>query len=332
MFPSPQLLEQVNQQTKTVPNRRKESKRKVHYCLFLLGYKSGLRISEAINFNLAERTEKGLYRIKSKGQKERLVYIPKEVIQVLEANKWKPNQTNRFNFYHFLKKIKRELGISQKIELTPHTLRRAFTTYHAENGLPLPLLQKLLGHSSIRTTALYWQNIYQEPDNDTADILAGKKWLENRNPPELPTENFPETVPKSPEPPFIKEKPIITEPKPIPHITVKTEPVNYQPEPIKPTVNNIKNSLLISEQSNSKKDQIITELSQKLSNCEQIIANLQKDLHSKENQLNHITETIKKAAKQFYYLQKTNYYKQLEKERQELEAKIIQLPPKKLKN
>jgi hypothetical protein len=39
--------------------------------------------------------------------------------------------------------------------------------------MPLPLLQKLLGHSSIRTTALYWQNIYGDDDPD--DILAGKK-------------------------------------------------------------------------------------------------------------------------------------------------------------
>ena len=67
------------------------------------------------------------------------------------------------------------------MELTPHTFRRAFTTYHANSGMPLPLLQKLLGHSSIRTTALYWQNIYGE--NDTEDILIGKKWLEQSTQP-----------------------------------------------------------------------------------------------------------------------------------------------------
>jgi len=66
------------------------------------------------------------------------------------------------------------LNISKNIELTPHALRRAFATYHAENGLPLPLLQKLLGHSSIRTTALYWLNIYNDNGDDTDDILAGK--------------------------------------------------------------------------------------------------------------------------------------------------------------
>jgi integrase len=65
------------------------------------------------------------------------------------------------------------LGINQNTELTPHTLRRSFTTYNAENGLPLPLLQKLLGHNSIRTTALYWRDIYGE--NEVEDILVGKR-------------------------------------------------------------------------------------------------------------------------------------------------------------
>jgi len=66
------------------------------------------------------------------------------------------------------------LGIVKSIELTPHTLRHAFATYHAEAGLSLPILSKMLGHVSIRTTALYWKNIHQEPGNDLDSILAGK--------------------------------------------------------------------------------------------------------------------------------------------------------------
>jgi hypothetical protein len=107
------------------------------------------------------------------------------------------------------------------VELTPHTLRRSFTTYQAESGMPLPLLQKLLGHSSIRTTALYWQNIYQEPDNDDiGSILAGKKWLEKKSPKPI-TENFappkvdafPE-MPKNSESLFIANNSVIPKQKP----------------------------------------------------------------------------------------------------------------------
>ena len=175
MLPSLQLLKKVSREIKSIPNQRGEQLRKVHYGCFLLCHKAGLRVSEAINFDLANKTKKGLYRIeRPKGKKERLVYIPKKVIRELKKCGWKPNQTNRFNFYFFLRKIKRELGISKEIELSPHTLRHAFATYQAESGIPLPILQKLLGHSSIRTTALYWKNIYQEPDNEVGPILVGK--------------------------------------------------------------------------------------------------------------------------------------------------------------
>jgi integrase/recombinase XerD len=156
MLPSLQLLTQINNQIQNVENRQGEYKRKIHSSLFLLCYEAGLRVSEAINFDLSTKTRKGLYKItKTKGRKERFVYVPKKIISELKKHDWQPNSTNRFNFYHFLRKIKRELSISQNVELTPHTLRRAFATYHAENGLPLPLLQKLLGHSSVRTTVLY---------------------------------------------------------------------------------------------------------------------------------------------------------------------------------
>lgn len=154
-FPSLRELELVRGKIKQIPNQRGEHLRKTHYGCYLLCSQAGLRISEAVKFDLNAKNRKELYRIeKPKGKKERLVYVSKEVIQELKANNWQPNQTNRWNFYHFLKKIKREVNI-KNVELTPHTLRRAFTTYHAEAGLPLPLLQKLLGHSSIRTTALY---------------------------------------------------------------------------------------------------------------------------------------------------------------------------------
>ena len=86
-IPSLQDLEKVNLKIKNIPNRQGEYKRKIHYCCYLLGYKSGLRISEAIKLDLSTKTKKGLYRInRPKGKKERFVYIPKEVITELKAN------------------------------------------------------------------------------------------------------------------------------------------------------------------------------------------------------------------------------------------------------
>jgi hypothetical protein len=184
MLPNLSLLEQVRWKIRNTPNKQGEYKRKTHYCCYLLCEKAGLRVSEAINFNLNTKTRKGLYLLnKTKGRKKRFVYIPQKVINELKKHHWKPNSTNRFNFYHFLKRIKQELRISTSTELTPHTLRRAFATYHAESGLPLPLLSKLLGHQSVRTTALYWMNIYHGGDDDddsnVGTVFAGKTWLEN---------------------------------------------------------------------------------------------------------------------------------------------------------
>ena len=217
ILPNLKDLELVRGEIKKIPNKKGEYLRKVHYGCYLLCSESGLRISEAVGFDLNAKTRKGLYRIeKPKGKKERLIYVPKEVIQELKQNNWQPHQTNRFNFYHFLRKIKQEINISPKTELTPHNLRRAFATYQAESGMPLPVLQKLLGHSSIRTTALYWKDIYSD-DNDPNNILAGKKWLEGKEPPKTPPtieEKLPIQPLRNSEPSIIKNKPVIAAKKP----------------------------------------------------------------------------------------------------------------------
>ena len=87
MLPSLQLLEKVSRKIMSVPNRQKESKRRIHFCCFLLCHKSGLRISEAIKFDLTNKTKQDLYRIeKPKGKKERLIYIPKKIIGELKKH------------------------------------------------------------------------------------------------------------------------------------------------------------------------------------------------------------------------------------------------------
>ncbi|KLL04862.1 MAG: tyrosine recombinase XerD [Mycoplasmataceae bacterium RV_VA103A] len=359
MLPSQQLLEKVNGKIMSVPNRKKESKRKIHYCLFLLGYKSGLRISEAVHFDLATKNKQGLYRIKKpKGKKERLVYIPKKVIRELKKHNWQPNQTNRFNFYHFLRKIKKELGISKSIELTPHTLRRAFATYQAESGLPLPLLQKLLGHSSIRTTALYWRNIYQEPDNDIGSILAGKNWLERHDPsqskeppkppsmeifPLLKVETFSET-PKAPKPIFIENKPVISN-KNLIQQDNSLSPISAKPKSakidfqFKPVISEIQTKpsgkIFLNSKTNQQSEisqplALITK--QKAPPTEKETILLQKIKHLEE-QLKQVQvengnlKTKNKVLKNLVSAEQNKHLKALAQQSTKAEAKIIQLLP-----
>ena len=168
MLPSPQLLNKIE-------NFIKQKGKFSYFCLFLLGKNSSLRVSEAVNFDLSLKKSSNLYLIQGKRHKKRAVFVDSQV------NNWKPNKTNRFSYAHFLQKTKKELNISPNIELTPHTLRRCFATYQANSGMTLPVLQQVLGHSSIRTTSLYWKST-QEP----WEKVISNKWLDGKLPPEPP--------------------------------------------------------------------------------------------------------------------------------------------------
>lgn len=200
ILPSPSLLNQINQFIQG-------GEFSLNYGLFLLGWKSGLRISEAVSFDyqLKHPRYKNLYLVKGKGSKTRYVFVSKEIIQELKTNCWKPNQTTRFTFNNFLKKVKEEMDIPANVELTPHTLRRCFTTHNALNGVPMPILQKALGHANIRTTSCYWKG--------SIDIREFGGWLESdassKEPDGVPRV---EIIPKTPKVSQIPGQPEITLP------------------------------------------------------------------------------------------------------------------------
>jgi integrase/recombinase XerD len=172
VLPTNQLLQQVWDYIISRPSKKGETKKAEHECLFLLCWKTGLRITEAVNFDLSLEHQnpeyKGLYLLRGKRQKERWIYASPEVVKELRKRNWQPNISNRKAFFTFLQQVKKELDITENIELAPHTLRRCFATYNALNGMPLPVLQKVLGHSRISTTALYIK------DSDLSNILKYK--------------------------------------------------------------------------------------------------------------------------------------------------------------
>ena len=79
MIPSPQLLNKVENFI--------QAKGKIsYYCLFLLGEKAGLRVSEAINFDLLLKKSNNLYLIQGKRHKKRAVFVDPQVISELQKN------------------------------------------------------------------------------------------------------------------------------------------------------------------------------------------------------------------------------------------------------
>ncbi|MCU7556788.1 site-specific tyrosine recombinase XerD [Macrococcus capreoli] len=136
-------------------------------------YATGMRVSELINLNVDDvNTVMGFVRVFGKGNKERIIPIGDNMIQLLESyikstryKMLKKEMTDslflnfhgkrltRQGFWKIMRQIKVDAGINKK--LTPHTLRHSFATHLLENGADLRAVQEMLGHADISTTQLY---------------------------------------------------------------------------------------------------------------------------------------------------------------------------------
>ncbi|MFT9425384.1 tyrosine recombinase XerC [Acetobacter syzygii] len=139
--------------------------------LFLLLYGCGLRISEALNLNMADlhsMSADGVLRIRGKGSKERLVPVLPVVRAALEA--WRrrhPAPAPDSPLFVGVRGGRLQPAIAQKAmrewrignglpdHVTPHALRHSFATHLMEGGADLRVIQELLGHASLSTTQRY---------------------------------------------------------------------------------------------------------------------------------------------------------------------------------
>ena len=131
--------------------------------LFLFLYGGGLRISEACqakwsDLNIQSRS----LRITGKGNKERLVILPKMCMSKIETLKqlceattyvFGNTELNSRTGYEWI----RQMGIKSHLmnPLHPHSLRHSFATHMLASGANLRTLQKLLGHDSLQATEKY---------------------------------------------------------------------------------------------------------------------------------------------------------------------------------
>jgi integrase/recombinase XerD len=130
-------------------------------------YACGLRISEAAGLAVTAINAKvGVIRVIGKGDKERCVPLPAPVLAELRQlwtthrdKRWLcPVQSGvgpvtRAYLGRIFRIVKAEAGIERRV--TPHTLRHSYATRLIENGVELRIVQILLGHASIGTTAQY---------------------------------------------------------------------------------------------------------------------------------------------------------------------------------
>ena len=134
-------------------------------------FATGARVSEVSNIR-AESVDlnTGLIRIMGKGGKERYIQIASQDILNILKKYYVQNissikksgfffTNNRGTRYTeqsirlMLKKYSKLAGIERII--TPHMFRHSFATYLIEEGVDISYVQRILGHSSIKTTQIY---------------------------------------------------------------------------------------------------------------------------------------------------------------------------------
>jgi integrase/recombinase XerD len=133
----------------------------------LLMYACGFRVSEAATLEVtAIDGVNALVRVIGKGNKERQVPIPKPVLVELRTlwkthrnKRWlcpsprKDGPISRYALCLTFKQAARAAGITRRV--SPHTFRHSYATRLLESGVDIRVVQILLGHATIGTTAIY---------------------------------------------------------------------------------------------------------------------------------------------------------------------------------
>lgn len=138
-----------------------------HRAIILTLYGTGIRISELLGIKLTDIDGKnGVIKIIGKGNKQRLVTMNEKLYKYLQ-DYWREYKTKVWLFENdstheqytsrsvqeFLTKYKNLASITSPV--TPHKFRHSCMTNLLESGVDLRIIQKLCGHSDIRTTTTY---------------------------------------------------------------------------------------------------------------------------------------------------------------------------------
>lgn len=133
-----------------------------HRTILSLTYSTGLRVSEIINLKISDIDSKRMLIIvrQSKGRKDRIVPLSNNILILLRDyyKKYKPIEY-LFNGQNSLKYsttscnqiVKKYLGNDKHF----HLLRHSCFTALLENGTDLRIIQKIAGHSNVKTTEIY---------------------------------------------------------------------------------------------------------------------------------------------------------------------------------
>ncbi len=130
--------------------------------IFQILYAAGLRIGELTNLCYNDIDFKNCtFKVFGKGSRERYVLVREELMAEIrrfcEQNKLREKDklfdiTPRAVELN-IKRAAILAGVDK--EVTPHKLRHSFATHMLQRGADIRAIQKLLGHSSLKTTQIY---------------------------------------------------------------------------------------------------------------------------------------------------------------------------------
>lgn len=136
--------------------------------LLMTSYATGVRLSELLNLRFEDiHSERMVVRIRQgKGRKDRYTLLSPRLLTELREywREYRPSewlfenqkyggQLNPSTPQKAYQNAKLRAGITHGQGI--HTLRHSFATHLLESGLDLPTIQRLLGHTSLATTARY---------------------------------------------------------------------------------------------------------------------------------------------------------------------------------
>jgi len=141
-----------------------------HKVILALLYSCGLRVSELINLKWShiDRSRMIINVLQAKGNKDRQVMLTPELLPLLEKYyfEYKPKeyvlngqfpekqlQYSDRSVGEVVKQIAAKAGINKRVYT--HLMRHNCFTHMVENGTDINLIQKLAGHSSVKTTNVY---------------------------------------------------------------------------------------------------------------------------------------------------------------------------------
>ena len=139
-----------------------------HRTVLIAAYAAGLRISEATRLKVGDiDSQRMMLRVEQgKGRADRYVMLSPRLLDILRSY-WCIGRPQYWLFpgrfpdqpvgadviRQACHDARRRTGISKPI--TPHSLRHAFATHLLESGTDVRLIQLLMGHRSLATTARY---------------------------------------------------------------------------------------------------------------------------------------------------------------------------------